>query len=179
MVDGSGQFWPFEFTMRPGWPTFHNQMATHKGDPAQWMLDACNGEDTLEVSTAIAVGIVVAQPDYPYSHATKRETENVPIYGVTTKNRKHIAPQSVKVTVMPQMDGNTVVDRDMWATAGDYLAVVTGTGRSVKQAAERAYAVVKDIHVPDLMYRDDCHEKTEKDIPELQKHGYATEFQYE
>jgi phosphoribosylamine--glycine ligase len=179
IIDERGQAWPLEFTMRPGWPATNIMLATHKGDPAQWMLDACNGEDTLEVSTAIAVGIVVAQPDYPYSHATKRETENVPIYGVTPKNRKHIAPQSVKVTVMPQMDGDTVIDREMWATAGDYLAVVTGTGRSVKQAAERAYAVVKELDISDVIYRDDVGEKLKDEIPELQKLGYANDFIYE
>jgi phosphoribosylamine--glycine ligase len=49
MIDERGEFWPFEFTMRPGWPTFHNQMATHEGDPAQWMVDKLQGKDTLKV----------------------------------------------------------------------------------------------------------------------------------
>jgi len=85
----------------------------------------------------------------------------------------------VKVTVMPQMDGDTVIDREMWATAGDYLAVVTGTGRSVKQAAERAYAVVKELDISDVIYRDDVGEKLKDEIPELQKLGYANDFIYE
>jgi phosphoribosylamine---glycine ligase len=76
------------------------------------------------------------------------------------------------------MDGDQVVEKDMWATCGDYVAVVTGTGKSVKQATERAYNVVKEISVPDLMWRDDIGEKLEKELPELQKHGYATEFTY-
>ena len=179
IIDEKGKAWPLEFTMRPGWPAFNIMIATHKGDPVEWMLDACKGEDTLDVSTAIACGIVVAQPDYPHSNATQREVTDIPIYGVTPKNRRYIAPQSVKMAVLPQMEGDQIVDKPMWATAGDYLAVVTGTGKSVKQAAERAYAVVKELHVPDMMYRDDCHEKMEKDIPELHKHGYATEFTYE
>jgi len=179
IIDEKGKAWPLEFTMRPGWPAFNIMLATHKGDPVQWMLDACNGEDTMDVSTAIAFGVVLAQPDYPHSNATKAETLDIPFYGVTSKNRKFIAPQSIRMAKLPQMEGDKIVEKEMWASCGDYLAVVTGTGKTVKQAAERAYAVVKDIHVPDLMYRDDCHEKTEKDIPELQKHGYATEFQYE
>ena len=179
IIDEKGKAWPLEFTMRPGWPAFNIMIATHKGDPVEWMLDACKGEDTLDVSTAIACGIVVAQPDYPHSNATQREVTDIPIYGVTPKNRRYIAPQSVKMAVLPQMEGDQIVEKPMWATAGDYLAVVTGTGKSVKQAAERAYAVVKELHVPDMMYRDDCHEKMEKDIPELHEHGYATEFTYE
>jgi len=179
IVDEKGKAWPLEFTMRPGWPAFNIMLATHKGDPVQWMLDACNGKDTMDVSTAIACGIVVAQPDYPYSDRTKKETLDIPFYGVTPKNRRFIAPQSIRMAKMPDMDGDKIVMKDMWASCGDYLAVVTGTGKSVKQATERAYKVIEDIHVPDLMWRDDIGEKLEKEIPELQKHGYATEFTYE
>jgi phosphoribosylamine---glycine ligase len=142
------------------------------------MYDACEGEDTLEVSTAIAAGIVFAQPDYPYSKATKAETLDVPIYGVTDKNRKFIAPQSVKMAKLPTMVDGKVKDQEMWATCGDYLAVVTGSGKSVKVACERAYKTLKELHVPDAMYRDDVGEGLEKSLPELQKHGYATEFTY-
>ena len=58
------------------------------------------------------------------------------------------------------------------------ILLCIGTGKSVKQAAERAYNVVKELHVPDLMWRDDIGEKLKKEIPELQKHGYADEFEY-
>jgi phosphoribosylamine---glycine ligase len=176
IVDESGQAWPLEFTMRPGWPANNIMLACHRGDPAQWMLDACNGDDTLEVSTAIACGVVLAQPDYPYSKLTKAETLDIPIYGVTEKNRKFIAPQSVKMAKLPQMIDGAVVDKDMWATCGDYIAVVTGTGKSVKIACERAYNTVKEIHVPDLMWRDDIGEKLEEILPDMHKMGYAKEF---
>jgi len=179
IVDEKGKAWPLEFTMRAGWPAFNIMAATHKGDPVQWMLDACEGEDTLEVSTAIATGIVFAQPDYPYSKATKAETLDIPIYGITDKNRKYIAPQSVKMAKLPVMEGDKIVEKDMWATCGDYLAVITGTGKSVKVASERAYKTLKELHVPDAMWRDDVGEGLEKQLPELQKHGYATEFVYE
>jgi len=179
IIDEAGKAWPLEFTMRPGWPANNIMAACHKGDPVQWMLDACNGEDTLEVSTAIACGIVLAQPDYPYSKATKAETLDVPIYGVTDKNRKFIAPQSVKMAKLPQMVDGAVKEAPMWATCGDYLAVVTGTGKSVKVACERAYKTLKELHVPDAMYRDDIGEGLAKSLPELYKHGYATEFKYE
>lgn len=179
IIDEKGKAWPLEFTMRAGWPAFNIMLATHKGDPAQWMLDACNGEDTLEVSTAIACGVVFAQPDYPYSKATKAETLDVPVYGVTEKNRKFIAPQSIRIAKLPQMEDDRIVTKDMWATCGDYLAVITGTGKSVKQATERTYNIVKELHVPDSMWRDDIGEGLKKQLPELHKHGYATDFIYE
>ena len=179
IIDDKGKVWPLEFTMRPGWPAFNIMMAEHRGDPVEWMLDACNGDDTLDVSTDIAVGIVIAQPDYPYSHLTKKETTDIPIYGVSAKNMKYIQPQCVKMAKLSDMDGDKVVEREIWATAGDYLAVVTGMGKTVSQACERAYATVKEIDVPDMIYRDDIGEKLSEEIPELQKMGYATEFKYE
>jgi phosphoribosylamine---glycine ligase len=51
-------------------------------------------------------------------------------------------------------------------------------GKTVKQACERAYKTVKEIHIPNMQFRDDVGEKLEKELPELQKHGFATEFKY-
>lgn len=178
IISEKGKAYPLEFTMRAGWPAMNIMLATHKGDPAQWMLDACNGEDSLEASTAISAGVVFAQPDYPYSKATKAETLDVPIYGVTDKNRRFIAPQSVRIAKLPQMKGDKVEVADMWATCGDYLLVATGTGKTVKLATQRAYDTIKQLHVPDAMWRDDIGEGLEKSLPDLQRHGYATEFTY-
>jgi phosphoribosylamine-glycine ligase len=77
------------------------------------------------------------------------------------------------------MEGDTLTQKPTWATAGDYLAVVTGTGRTVKEACERAYKTVDELHVPDIIYRDDIGEALDEKIPELQKLGFAKEFKYE
>lgn len=179
IIDEHGQAWPLEFTTRLGWPAANIMWAEHKGDPVEWMLDACNGEDTLEVSPAVACGIVLAQPDYPNSKLTKRELADIPVYGVTNDNRKYIHPQSIAIQTMPDMEGEKVVERPIWTTTGDYLAVITGMGKTVKIACERAYETVKEIHVPNLMYRDDIGEKLKETLPDLHKHGYALEFEYD
>lgn len=178
IIDEAGKPWPLEFTMRCGWPAFNLQMATHKGDPVEWMRDALEGEDTLDCNTAIACGVVIAQPDYPYSNATQRETADIPIYGVTDKNRRFVHPQGVKLARRPEMDGDTAGVKEGWVSASDYLCVVTGTGSSVHQACERAYATVKELHVPDMIYRDDIGEKLKDELPTLHAQGFATEFEY-
>lgn len=178
IVDKKGKAWPLEFTMRLGWPAANIMWQLHKGDPVQWMLDACLGEDTIEMSPKVAAGVVIAQPDYPYSKLTKAETDGIPIYGITEENKRYISPQSVKVTTMPTMKGETLTDAPTWTSAGDYLAVVTGTGKTVEEACERAYKTVKEIHVPDIIYRDDIGEALDEKIPELQKFGFAEEFKY-
>jgi len=179
IVDESGKPWPLEFTCRLGWPAFNIQLATHAGDPAQWMLDACNGKDTLKTVNKVACGVVLAQPDYPYSQKTREEVTDIPIYGVTRANREFLYPQAVKREKLPDMEGEKVTERVIWATAGDYLMVVTGTGKTVRQACTRAYDTVSELQVSDLIYRDDIGEKLEEEIPKLQLHGLATEFHYE
>lgn len=179
IIDDKGKAWPLEFTMRLGWPAFNIMMHLHKGDPVQWMLDACEGEDTLTVSPMVACGVVLAQPDYPNSKLTKAEVSDIPVYGVTKENQRYLSPQSIKIDSMPTMEGDEIIDKDIWTTTGDYLAVATGMGKTVKQACERAYETVKQIHVPNLQYRDDIGEKLEKELPKMQQLGYATEFKYQ
>jgi phosphoribosylamine---glycine ligase len=178
MIDESGQAWPLEFTVRPGWPAFNIQMIEHRGDPIEWMRVACAGDDAMDCGLDHCCGVVLAQPDYPYSKLTKAETDGIPIYGVTPQNQRYIHPQSVKVEKLPVMNGAGVTEGENWSSAGDYLAVVTGTGKSVSQACERAYKTVKEVTVADLMYRDDVGEGLKDDIPKVQKHGFALEFKY-
>ena len=178
IVAEDGTPYPLEFTCRWGWPAQNIMLATHKGDPVEWMLDACEGRDTLEVSTDVACGIVIAQPDYPYSKETRKVTLDIPIYGPSSGNKKYVFPQAVKMATLPDMKGEEIVDSKMWATCGDYVAVVTGTGATVKKACQRAYKVVKEISIPDMIYRDDIGEKLEEEIPLLHKQGLALEFRY-
>jgi phosphoribosylamine-glycine ligase len=130
------------------------------------------------VDYATACGVVLAQPDYPYSAATKAQTLDIPIYGPSSGNRQYFHPQSVKMATLPAMKGAQVVDKRMWATCGDYIGVVTGTGRTVTQACQRAYKVLSEIQIPDMIYRDDIGEKLEEELPRLQAHGFAEEFTY-
>jgi phosphoribosylamine--glycine ligase len=172
IIDAKGKPWPLEFTMRWGWPAFNIMLATHKGDPAEWMRNACEGEDTLEVDYSIACGVVLSQPE-----RDPKEMEDIPIT-VGQAARKFIYPQSVKMAKLPADKGEEITEKRLWATCGDYLAVVTGTGKTVTQACARAYKAIGEVHVPDLGFRDDIGEKLEKELPELHTHGFATEFTY-
>lgn len=174
IVDEKGKAWPLEFTCRPGWPAMNIMLAEHRGDPCEWMFDACKGTDSMEVSYDVACGVVLAQPDYPHSNATKAEVADIPIWGITAKNLKYVQPQAVKITPF-EVKGEQV---PTWTTAGDYLLVVTGMGKTISLACGRAYKTVEQIEIADKMYRDDIGEKLEKELPELQKHGYALEFTF-
>jgi phosphoribosylamine---glycine ligase len=179
IVDEKGKVWPLEFTNRPGWPAFNIMLEQHKGDPAQWMKDAIVGKRSLSVSYDVAVGIVITQPDFPYGKRPPEELEGIPIYGINKGNQKHIYPQEVKIETHPDMEGDKVVNRPVWTTAGSYIAVVVGSGGTVKTASDRAYKTVKELSIPDMIVRTDVGEGLKEDLPKLQKHGFSLEVKYE
>lgn len=177
IIDESGTPWPLEFTCRPGWPAFFIMTADHK-EPCEWMVDLLHGKDTLETSGSHAVGVVIAQPNFPYTSAINREAQGVPIYGVNDKNWEHIHPAEMMMGKGVDMVGDSPKEKDMLVTAGEYVMVVTGLGDSVSKASKASYKVVDQISIPNMIVRDDVGEKMKECIPKLQEHGYASEWQY-
>jgi len=179
IIDDNGQPWPMEFTMRLGWPTFHNQVATHEGDPAQWMLDCLNGTDTLKVKENIAcVSVLLAIPDFPYSRFTTKEVSGIPIYHC--EDMEHIHLVEVMLGEGPVQVDDKVVVLPCCLSAGDEILVATGTGETITGARRSAYAAIKKIEMPaDPFYRTDIgNGKLTKGLPAIQKHGYALNFHY-
>lgn len=180
IIDDKGKPWPTEWTCRLGWPIANMMLGSTKGDPIEWMRDALRGEDTTTFSEDIGCCLLLACGDFPYGNLTPKEVSGVPIYGVTKGNARHIHPQSVQVMPLPDTGpgGKGVVERDMWATSGDYVAVVTGYGRTVAQAAKRAYKTIDQLHVANRIVRDDVGEALQQQLPKLHALGYAKHCNY-
>ena len=179
MIDDAGKPWPTEWTCRFGWPIANMMLSATAEDPIAWMKDALDGKDTTSFKEEIGCCLVLAHADFPHGEKTKREVSGVPIYGLTKGNKRYIHPQAVKIDVLPDMDGNKITRRPVWNTAGDYVAVVTGFGKDVEQCTDRAYKTMKQLHVSNMIVRDDVGEVLEEQLPKLHKLGYATHCEYE
>jgi phosphoribosylamine--glycine ligase len=178
IIDKKGTPWPLEFTSRPGWPLFQIQQALHP-DPCEWMLDAVNGKDSFCPCEEIAVGVVVAMPDFPYSKMTRKDVTGFPVWGMTVKNRYNIHPCEMMMGEAPVLEGQKIINKPMLVTAGDYVLVTTGTDVCVSGAIEGAYGVLKDLEIPNSpIYRIDIGKRLEKQLPELQALGYATAWEW-
>jgi phosphoribosylamine---glycine ligase len=175
-----GKPYVLELTCRPGWPAYNIMLTQHAGDPVLWKSAAIEGGDKLTAiaSKRPAVGVVIAGFDFPVSKLRPEETEGVPIFGVTKQNSAHIHPQYVSIDLATDMQGEDMIDRPMWVTAGDYLAVVVGQGRTVKEAAEQAFKIVHELHVPNMIVREDCGHCAEDTLDELHKAGFAKEMRF-
>ncbi len=172
IIDSKGKAWPLEFTARLGWPAFNVMCAQH-AEPCQWMQDALHGKDTLKASEDVFVGVLLAIPPFPNKNGLKAEVTGIPIRGVTDKNwgNLHLAQ------VMMGKDVDTVngkpAQKEMFVTTGEYVLVASGAGETIRSARKAAYATVDEIHMANVMVRDDIGLKFIDQFPELQKHGYA------
>lgn len=171
---------PTEFTVRWGWPIGNLMLASIENDPIVWMKDALVGRDTTSFRKDIGCCLVLAHSDFPRSQKPLEEVQNLPIYGITKGNRKYLHPQSVKIDVMPDMEGDKVVRRPIWNTSERYALVVTALGKDVRQARERAYKTMDQLHLADSIVRDgDVGQDLKEKLPKLHEMGYALHADYD
>lgn len=176
-IDKAGKAWPFEFTARLGWPAFYIQIASHRGDPAQWMRDLLDGEDTLRVSRDVGIGVVCAQPRYPYNDSDPKMVQGVPISGCDDV-WPDLHPAEMMMGRGPTMKDGKVVDGQVYETAGEYVLIMTALGDTVEKARSRVYRSIDQVSFPNMMFRNDIGLKLEKSLPKLHDFGYAQEMEF-
>jgi phosphoribosylamine--glycine ligase len=167
IIDEEGNPWPLEFTTRFGWPAFNIELALYQDDFIEFLTSvAAQSSSSSRALNRIAVGVVLAIPEFPYSHQTGKEVSGLPIQGV---DEEHFHPCEC-------MQGT---ETDL-ATSGDYVGVMTGTGDTVREAAKAAYRRLgkMDIWASSPMWRNDIGKRCSRDLPRLQEHGFATGMEY-
>ena len=180
IIDDTGTPYPLEFTMRPGWPTFNIQQSLLEGDHAEWLYQLAKGVDTKPWRLdEVAVGVVMAIPDYPYSHITRKDVVGIPVYGIDDKVRENVHPCSMMAGKAPVDVGGKVVEAPLLVTAGDYVLVASGTGSSIRSARARAYKTLKTLRAPaSPFWRPDIGQRLKVQLPELQAMGYAKGLEF-
>lgn len=174
-VDKKGKAWPFEFTTRCGWPDFHIRVAVNKGDPAQFMRDWLDGKDTIKLDRDPAIGVVMAQPMYPYNKSSPEQVEGNPISGME-EVIDDIHPVSVMVGRGPKMVDYKIKDVPIFQTTGEYVLVATGIGATIEKARARVYETVASVKFANAMYRTDIGKKVQDVLPDLHRFGYASDL---
>lgn len=179
MIPEDGVPRPTEFTVRWGWPIANMMLASIEGDPINWMKDALAGKDTTSFKEDIGCCLVLAHGDFPHNKLPVEDIQNLPIYGITKGNKKYLHPQSVKIDVMPDMDGEKVVRRPIWNTTERYALIVTGFGKDVKQARDRAYKTMGQLQLANPVVRNDVGEDLKEKLPKLHEMGFAIHAEYQ
>jgi phosphoribosylamine--glycine ligase len=179
IVGDDGTPWPLEFTMRDGCPTYNIQDALHTGDPIEWYLDLAEGRDArCVVYDKVAVGVVMAQGDFPHSKLPEKDVIGFPIYGLDEVDGAHLCEAMIG-EAPSDVDGK-IVNIPCVLTAGDYILVAVGTGDTIREARKRAYKdVLEKIKMPNsAFWRVDIGKRLQTELPKLQAQGYAMGLKY-
>lgn len=178
IIDREGVPWPLEFTMRLGWPDFCIRQAVFEGDPIGWMAGLLAGQDLLVASDEVVVGVVLSHGDYPSGHDPKGTWAGFPLsYPEDLEGAMHW--QQVMYEPVPKLVEGQVKHLRQLCTAGNYIAVATGVGAGVSEAAARALGAAWAVKVPsNLMFRTDIGRRLEAELPVLQKQGFALRMAY-
>jgi phosphoribosylamine--glycine ligase len=141
--------WPLELTCRfgyPGYAILDPLQETPWGDLFYAM--ATRSAETFAIKPGFSVGIVLTTPPFPYSRPAVDEPIGLPIIfdeTLTEADRGHIHFCEVGV-----QNGQLV-------TSGAYgwTMVVTGVGKTIARAQQRAIALADKILIPNVRYRKD------------------------
>jgi phosphoribosylamine--glycine ligase len=159
--------WPLEFTSRFGYPGYAICAALHDETWDQIFMKMLRG-DTLDLATAgdFAAGVVLTVPPFPYCQGYVELSKGMPIsFGASMTgadyDRLHLAEVA--------MQDSQLVTSGLYG----YVGVATGTGGTVKEASDSAYALARKVSIPNLRFRVDIGERVANhDLARLQALGY-------
>jgi phosphoribosylamine---glycine ligase len=140
--------WPLELTARFGYPGYAILDALQcEGWPGLFRA-LRRREGRFAVRSGFALGVVLNVPPYPYRYGYAEISRGLPVV---------VAP-----TLSPQERlglhwGEVELRAGQLVTSGviGYTAVATGVGDTVELAQQRAYALARQVFVPNLRYRND------------------------
>lgn len=140
--------WPLELTCRFGYPGYAILDALQPNGWAGLFRALRTREGTFRTLPGYALGVVLSVPPYPYRYGYAETSRGLPITFARTLDAE--ARKGLHYGEVELVEGQLV-------TSGviGYTLVATGVGPSVELAQQRAYALARQVYVPNLRYRND------------------------
>ena len=148
--------WPLEFTCRfgyPGYSILESLQETPWGELFYAM--ATRTANTIRTRSGFAAGLVMTTPPFPYGRNVVNEPVGMPIVldRVSDDERRHLHYGEVSLK-----NGQLVT-----SGAFGWTMVITGTGRTVIEARDRANHLADRVIIPNARYRRDIGDRLASD----------------
>ncbi len=170
MVNEEG-IWPLEATPRFGCPSTEIQIELHNSPWTDFLRSVGGREGQgLNYSDGYGIAISLVVPPFPYDPSESSEkTKNL-------RNSKIHFSEDLTEEEMIHIHFEEVSRSQnsyFWAGKSGILMHVTAQGKTIAEAREKAYQIVKKIHFKGVYYRKDIGIRVmNHDIPMLQKWGW-------
>lgn len=161
---------PLELTARFGFPALQLQMAlTPEISWGAFLKAIADGKRyDFRYLQGYGVVVLVATSPFPYKHINKKDSSvMIPIFfrkELSEEEKRRIHYEGVS----RRKNGEYYISRD-----SGFVLHVSGTGKTVQQARDNAYSLIRNIVIPKMFYRTDIGLKfMEEDRALLEKWGY-------
>ena len=151
-----------EFNARFGDPETEAVLPRLGGNFAQALLNAAKGclkDEDIVVRDETAATVIVASGGYPGSYEKGKEIRGLDFVERASCPFKGANGQDARSTVVfhcgTKLSGGGGVSPAQVVTSGGRVLSVTGTGATLREAVDRAYARVKEISFEGMFYRKD------------------------
>lgn len=166
--------WPLEATMRFGTPSTELHAEMYRSSWGELLKAVADGK-SYDVKFKKGYGIVVsiAVPPFPYGPEVFGKSDIVTNTGATVFLSDDMTEDEMdriyfeEVSKEKRSDGK---DRYYLAGKHGYALYVTGHGKTVQEAQNQVYSLVKKIYIPKMFYRTDIGNKfIDEDFDNLKK----------
>lgn len=165
----SRDFWGLEFTARFGYDAVFVLLEMYKGKVADLLFRTATGDlKDMSFKSKLGIGVDVVVPPYPIANCDQDLYKDVLIQGLNTQNLKHFWPYDV------YKKG----DRYLLSGNGGDIGAITARGDEVanfsplREAKRRAMRTIKNLVIPDVMYREDIGNRVDSDRAKLKEWGW-------
>lgn len=171
IVNEEGVF-PLEFTARFGFPALQLQSELHESPWGEFLKAVADGKSyDLKYKKDFGIVVLVAVPPFPYEiEVEKYSPVGMEIKfkeGFEEKDFEHIHLEGVSF----KKDGS---EGKYYISGKDgFVLHVSGAGKTVEEARDKTYNLIKKIVIPKMFYRTDIGQKfMKKDQARLKEWGW-------
>lgn len=174
IVNENGAF-PLEATSRFGSPAIHLQSEIHKSPWGEFMKAIADGKSyDLKWKKGFGIVVVVTVPTSNPFPFTKSEVYTSP-KGINIYFDKSLTKEEFEHIHFEDVSVKKINGKEQYYISDDrgYVLYVTGMGKTVKEAREKVYNLIKKIYIPKMFYRNDIGLKfINEDEKKLKEWGY-------